>query len=207
MTSRRSNRRGFTLIELILAVAITVLLVACVYSATQAMSNTARRQIELGAKQTRRDRFEEIVRRDLRGWMQPKPTDANATPATPAPPTPTQPTAPASAPTPDNPILLQFFTTADALTSALPSASASAPISRSTSMQYVVHKSSDGFEIARIELTSTNLAASEIVLYRSVDEPKVEVFDGKAWFTEWKRSDRPKAVRWTLGPDTLVIKI
>ncbi len=192
MTHRVSRPLGFTLIEMILAVAITVLLATCVYSATQAMSGTARRQGDITSKQTRRDRFEEIIRHDLRGWLPLKSTSGS-----------TASTQPALA-SDDKQSLLKFVSTADALsnfqTAAFPTPR------RATNIEYLLRKMDHTFEIDRIEATPLNPAV-QMVLYQSTDEPKVEAFDGTKWLPQWTRNDRPAAVRWTLGADVIVIKL
>lgn len=193
MNRRFGHRQGFTLIELILAVAITVVLATCVYSATQAMSGTARRQGEISAKQTRRDRFEEIIRRDLRGWLPLRSSTGSTNPDAKAAPTSNE-----------NQTLLKFMTTADGLTniqtSALP-----AP-QRATSIEYVLRKLDNAFEVDRIE-ECTSRPAITIVLYQGSDEAKVEAFDGTKWLPKWSRNDRPSAVRWTLGSDVILVKL
>ncbi len=194
MSHRVSRPPGFTLIELILAVAITVLLATCVYSATQAMSGTARRQAALTSKQTRRDRFEEIIRRDLRGWL-PSKSSAGASGAT-----NTQPVS-ASA---GKQSILKFVTTADGLSS-FQTAAFPTP-KRATTIEYVLREMDSIFEIDRIDVTPP-MPTVQMVLYRSVEEPKVESFDGTKWLPQWTRNDRPSAIRWTLGADVIVIKL
>ena len=188
-----NHRHGFTLIELILAVAITVLLATCVYSATQAMSGTARRQGAISSKQTRRDRFEEIIRRDLRGWLPLKSSSGSATAST----------QPAPAPD-DKQSLLKFVSTADALSS-FQTAAFPTP-QRATNIEYLLRKTDNTFEIDRIEVTRLKPAV-QMVLYQSAEEPKVESFDGTKWLSQWTRNDRPAAIRWTLGADVIVIKL
>ena len=185
--------RGFTIIELILAVAITALLAACVFSATQSMTGTARRQTELGKKQTRRDRFEEIVRRDMRGWL-----SSNAISGTP-PKATRKPTD-----LQEKQVLIHFITTADSLTSIQGIDYSSLP--RSTDVQYVMRKVDETFEIDRIE-SFAGKPSGEVSLYRGQNEPKLEVFDGSTWLTEWTRGERPAAVKLSLDTGVILVKL
>ncbi len=187
MSSRR-QRQGFTLIELVLAIAITALLGTCVYSVTQSMSATARRQQEAAGKQARRDRFEELLRRDLRGWL----------------PSKSAPQAQKQAESPDNLTSFQFNTSADSLSGTL--SPAQMPIMRSSNVQYVVRKAAEKFEIARVE-TSNGTAQSNIVLYQSDAEIVIDFFDGGKWLAHWTGNDRPKAARVTMGNDGFVVRL
>ncbi|MBI3828874.1 MAG: type II secretion system protein, partial [Planctomycetes bacterium] len=72
MSRPRRNARAFTLIEMVIAIALATAMIVAVNSTTQAMSATARRQQVAARAEARFDRFLEIIRRDLQGivWKQ-----------------------------------------------------------------------------------------------------------------------------------------
>jgi prepilin-type N-terminal cleavage/methylation domain-containing protein len=183
---RQRDIHGFTVIELVLAIAITAILATCVYSATQSMSATARRQKDVSSQQSRRDRFEEIVRRDLRGWLPSK-------------------SAQSTKPTESSDVLssLQFNTSADSLSGTI--SASPTPMLRSTAVQYIVHKVGDSYEFERLEMASGN-AQFKVVLFRSTAEMVIEFFDGSKWLPGWTGNDRPKAIRIAMGDDGFVVR-
>lgn len=190
---RRRRPSGFTVIEMVIAIALAVSMIVSVYSATQAMSDTARRQKELSAQNMRREKFIEILRRDLRGWIvQSQPPAA----------TPTTPSAKAGGSDSDQ-ALLKFNTTADALSGSL--RGDAAPSARAiANLQYVQRKSASGFEIVRIESTPDGKTA-ELRLAQFTEAPKVEFFDGTKWTDQWTAKQRPPLLRLTIAGRVQVI--
>ncbi len=63
----KTNARGFTLVEMVVAVAVSTTLVAGVYSALVSTTNTADRQQESAVVEAGRTRAIELLRGDLRG--------------------------------------------------------------------------------------------------------------------------------------------
>jgi type II secretion system protein J len=189
-TSRRGvDPSGFTVIELILAIAITAILGTCVYTVTQSMTATARRQKESSSQDLRRDRCEEIVRRDVRGWI---PTKRGAA---------ARPSKPAS--TADILSSVEFDTSADSLMGTLSPSSITS--SRSTHVQYEVRKVADGYELHRTESADPETQTS-LLLYRSSSEIRIEFFDGSKWVSAFTANERPNAVRFTLGAEAFVFR-
>jgi type II secretory pathway pseudopilin PulG len=189
MIPRRAS--GFTVIEIVIAIALSVSMIVSIYSATQAMSNTAIRQKELSAQDMRRERFVEILRHDLRGWaVQNQPSAA--TPTTPA----TSPGADSDQP------LLKFNTTADALSGSMQGA-VSCPRAIAN-LQYVLRKSPSGFELIRME-SSPSGSSSELRLIQSAEAPKVEFYYGSKWSSQWTGKQRPPILRLTIAGRVQVI--
>src|SRR5476649_2572617 len=142
MTHQRLTRKrsGFTMIELVIAIAITAILAAGVYAATQSMTQVARRQAAACERQDRLDRFFEIVRRDIRGWI-------------PAPPS-SKPQQLGQEPA-FGELTLVLTTTADSL---------GASANRAVEVQYVVHKVLKHYEIERSETGGTSQASTLVLL-------------------------------------------
>jgi prepilin-type N-terminal cleavage/methylation domain-containing protein len=123
------RHEGFTLIEMIVAMAIGVMLVTGVYAATQSMTRAARTQADAAKTGAPLRRAEEIVRNDLRGWIENTPTNTGAMG--------------------DETVLLSFTTASDSLVMA------SLPGARSSiSVRYLVRRVLGQFELIRIEGSS-----------------------------------------------------
>jgi len=179
---RVGQRRGFTMIEIIVAMAVAVILLVCVHSTVQAMSHTAKRIQEIHADQARLQRFLEILRRDLKGWYE-KAEGAS-------------PNTNASA---ENAIpFLRFTTTSDGL-----EPSGNANRMRAGEIQYILRRTGSDTEVVRSQ-TSSN-AGMEVVVWRSRENFTVEFEKNKAWVAEWGSKERPDCVKLVLGMRSLFI--
>ena len=61
------SAKAFTLIEVVMAMAIALIIVTVIYTTTQAMATTAKRQGEMSEKDAQTAKFLGILRRDVRG--------------------------------------------------------------------------------------------------------------------------------------------
>jgi len=168
---------GFTLIELVIAISITVVMVVFVYSATQGMARSARRQQELKRESEKWQIFENLLRRDVRGWYIQK-KDSNVLSTTAVDPNETR--------------LLTFTSTCDSLAaSAVRSTDDSLPALQhsGSTVIYVARKQFNEYRIQRVQ------GGLELPLLSTKALPEVEYYDGKRWITQWTQKDRPTAVR------------
>ena len=183
------SARGFTLLEVIIALALATALTAAVYSATRSMTNTARRQKEAGKQDRRWNRFLEILRADLRGWVSVTAKSGQ----------PGRPSGPGREPNKSKSeikqagVLIAFMSTRDAL--AEPAVSDRAFLRRSTlQITYRLKKSRNGFEVIREERHH----GDRIVSLRILEVPQSPVFEfryGDKWKATQKKDQRPLAVR------------
>lgn len=182
--NRQRRPSGFTVIEMVIAIALAVSMIVSVYSATRAMSDTAQRQKDLSLQNLRRQRFADILRRDLRGWVVQAQSGAMTAPA------------PAGAQTQSDETqsLLQFNTTTDSLASAIQTGSSDA-MRGITNLQYALRKNGDNSEIVRIEVGGN---ACELALLQSTHALKIEFFDGTKWASQWSGKQRPALIRVTV---------
>ena len=180
--------KGFTMIEMVIALAIGSGIVVAVYSTTQALSGVARRQEAASSEDARWQRFVEVLRRDVRGWVSVKETAG---------------TRQAELPGGDR-ALLRFPTTADSLASEVLAGEKDCPSRAVSTLQYLVRQTSRGFEITRLE-SNAGGAAFELGLYRSTDAPKIEFLAGSQWVTVWTGKARPEAVRITAGARSVFV--
>jgi len=182
-------RLGFTLIELVIAISITVVMVVFVYSATQGMARSARRQQELKRDSEKWQIFEDMLRRDVRGWcVQKKDTHAHSTTAV----------------NPSETRLLTFTSTCDSLAaSAVRSTDDSVPALQhsGSTVFYVARKQFNEYRIQRLE------GGLELPLLSTKALPEVEYFDGKKWTPQWTQKDRPAAVRIKVEEKQLFIAL
>jgi type II secretory pathway pseudopilin PulG len=190
---RHRRPTGFTVIEMVIAIALAISMIVAVYSATRTMSDTAQRQKEYSLKNMRQQKFVEVVRRDLRGWV--IQTQATVT----APPT----SSGASSLAEESQALLRFNTTADGLSSAIQAGSAN-DMRGISNLQYVLRKNGDGLEIVRIEAGADGKGC-ELALFQSGNSLKMEFFDGIKWAGQWNGKQRPALIRITADGRVLVI--
>ena len=186
--TRNACRRacGFTVLELIVALAIAIVLIAAVSSVTRALTDTARRQRELSATVLRREKCAELLRRDLRGWMV---RDSVVVPAG------SLNSVPSHKPGEDPPVL-QFDTLADGLSGGF---STNGNVSRAVpNVRYFIRKNANGYDFVRIE-SGTDNQSLELLMFQSTEVPRVEFYVGKEWVKTWDFSKRPTGVRVTLG--------
>jgi hypothetical protein len=181
------------MIEVVIAAALTALIVTAVYTATNAMTGVARRQTEIDKQATRLSRFLEILERDVRGWS------AAQGLATPAPPS-----APDS---PDVTMLLDISSTADGFAQGVKPAAAAAQESRAVHVQYVCRPCMDGFEVVRSESGGGGTAPLELSLLGLKRAAQIEFYSGRAWSNNPPAGQaRPAALRITLDDRTLTIR-
>lgn len=176
---RPHRHNGFTMIELIVAIALAVVMIAAVYTATSSMADSARRQQAVASRDARWNSVAEILRRDLRGWLQSKQTSP----------------APSSPASPEQTILLQLSTTADGIAGEIVNGATTTRQRATIGVEYMVRKVLSRYELVRTEPSVTQ--ETELVLLISEAPPKLEFYNGKAWIEKWTSGDRPLAVRFT----------
>jgi hypothetical protein len=176
------------MIEMVIALAIGSGIVVAVYSTTQALSGVARRQEAASSEDARWQRFVEVLRRDVRGWVTTKETAS---------------TRQAELPGEDK-VLLRFPTTADGLASEALAGEKESPSRSVSTLQYLVRYSSRGFEITRLE-SNAGGATLELGLYRSAEAPKIEFLSGSQWVAAWTGRGRPDAVRLTVAKRSVFV--
>lgn len=174
------RRVGFTMIEIVIAMAVAIILLAAVHSTVQAMTRSAQRIQDEHAEQARLQRFIEILRRDLQGWYE---KSENAPPA-------------ASAVDAEKPFL-RFTTTADSLS---PSENEAA---RAGEIQYALRRSESRIEVVRKETNSG--ATTDVVVWDTQQIVTIDFQKNNVWVPDWSEKDRPKCVRLILGARTLLI--
>lgn len=182
MRLRIRSQRAFTLIEMVIALALAVVMVVAVQSATVSLAGVAGRQKALAAEEARWLRFEDLLRRDLRGWKSGK-AGAEGTSGQ------------------DDNLLFEVETTTDALTAWN---GGKAEALRTSKVRYVVRTSAGQFLLARAEGEKEQEAG--VPLFQSPDRPKVEFLqpDGN-WGNRMTGSLRPKAVRLTIDGRAMVV--
>ncbi|MCK6472724.1 MAG: prepilin-type N-terminal cleavage/methylation domain-containing protein [Planctomycetes bacterium] len=184
MRPRTRFQRAFTLIEMVIALALAVVMVVAVQSATVSLAGVAGRQKALAADEARWLRFEDLLRRDLRGWKSGKAGSD-------------------SQPGKDDSLLFEVETTADALTAW---GSGKTEAQRTSKVRYVVRTAAGQFVLARAEGEKEQDAGMALV--QSPERPKVEFLqaDG-SWATRVAGSTRPRALRLTINARTMVIRL
>lgn len=184
MRPRTKGPRAFTLIEMVIALALAVVMVVAVQSATVSLAGVAGRQKALAAGEARWLRFEELLRRDLRGWKSGKAGAENSSGK-------------------DDGLLFEVETTADALTDWN---GVEGEARRTSKVRYVVRMAAGQFVLARSE--GEKNPEAEVPLVQSPDRPKVEFLqpDGR-WGTRVAGSTRPRAVKLILNGRATVISL
>ena len=125
------SAKAFTLIEVVMAMAIALIIVTVIYTTTQAMATTAKRQGEMSEKDAQTAKFLEILRRDVRGRVVKSAKQGATAVDVEKSPDQTQDTA-----------LLEITSTADSLSAF--------PMKReSKNIKYVVMPSTKGFAVQR----------------------------------------------------------
>jgi prepilin-type N-terminal cleavage/methylation domain-containing protein len=180
---RRTN--GFTLIEVVIAMAIGVFVVLAVIGTVQSLSRAARTLEESGAEDEAWLRFESIFRRDVRGWMPGEERrDANR---------PSE--ADASKP------FLVCQTTSDALFGSVQAADQVAP--RMATVRYLLKRDGEEFTIVRQEENKLN--SFTVPILHAKTEPKIEFFDGQRWSAGHQGQQLPVAVKLVVGQREVII--
>jgi len=180
MNAKRCS--GFTMIEIIIAMAVAIILLVSVHSTVQAMTITAKRIQETHVEQARKQRFLEIIRRDLQGWYEKSET--------------AQPAANSSAE--QVPPFLRFTTTTDGLATGESSSS-----TRACEIQYTLRRSPNSTDVIRKE--SSNTAGAEVVVWTTQHVFNVEFEKKGEWIAEWSAKERPTCTRFLFGTQYIVI--
>jgi Tfp pilus assembly protein PilE len=190
--------KAFTLVEVVVAFALSAALVVAVYSATQAITTSATRQKAAATEVARWRRFEEILRRDVRGWIAVRSsTTPPANPGTNA----KQSEKPGDSAHVE---LLNFTTSADSL-------SAEPEAARAIVLRYILQGTEGDFALIRIESQPAQSTDSEstpvqTIICRCSRKPKVEFFDGTRWRDINPPKLRPTALKFTIDDRTIFIK-
>jgi prepilin-type N-terminal cleavage/methylation domain-containing protein len=184
----RNHPAGFTLIEVLVALALAVAILVAVYATTQAAAKTAEHQKAGSREDAQWLRFDQIVRRDLRGML--ATGDAQATGA-------------ATGTSDGEQAFLSFTTTAD---SALAGEDGNVTVRRAIQVRYVIHPGLAGVEVVRVE-DRPGLAALETPLLRVPAEPVIESFDGVRWSAGFRPSSRPAALRLTVAGHVACVRL
>lgn len=178
---------GFTLIEVVIALAIGVFVVLASLGTVQSLNRAARTLETSGAEDEAWLRFASIFRRDVRGWV---PGEERREANRPSEPDAARP----------------FFacqTTADALSGSAQSGDQPAP--RMTSVRYSAKRVGDEFAILRQEEGKPANFTATLLLTKS--EPRIEFFDGQRWSAGHQGQQLPVAVRLTVGQHTVVVPL
>lgn len=154
--------RGFTLIEMVLALAIAAMLVAAVWTTTQSMAAVAARQHEAGTAEARLERFLSILRRD----MQSRVVSSNAAEKQDVKGADTD--------------LLAFDTLADSLAGYGAGKDGPSKLRRASSVKYTVHTGPGYYEIERVE-TGRGTSESRFALLRTNELPSIEFLEHGRW--------------------------
>lgn len=182
------RERAFTLIEVIIAIALSTAMVVAVYSATRSMTGVAKRQQEAARTGNRLARTLDILHRDLRGWLPAGAKDLS---------TPKGPQGQ------DDPALL-FRTTANGL--GIQTEGNAEAGSATAVIRYTNAKDSKGFVFLRTE-SSGKAHAFTVDLFRSNEPILVEFFDGSDWKKEWRSPERPLGLRVTVGATAHYVRL
>lgn len=187
---RRPPPHGFTMIELIIAIAITALMVVAIFSVTHSTSSLARRQKATAREQARHAAFIEIIRRDLRGWVSRKQSQ--------------------SRPTRPHPLvgrlLVRFDTTTDGLAGEIAQAKQPVQSRAVSSLRYVLRRGPQGNVLSRIE-DQMGSGVIETDLLRTESAIQLRFFNGHRWVNQWRSKEAPEAVRLRIGDSNHFISI
>jgi prepilin-type N-terminal cleavage/methylation domain-containing protein len=175
---------GFTLIEVVIAMAIGVFVVLAVIGTVQSLSRAARTLEASGAEDDAWLRFSAIFRRDVRGWVPGEERREGTTPASES----------------VKPFFV-FQTTADALFGSAQAGEQPAP--RMAAVRYSVKRDGEEFTIVRREDGKPN--HSTVPILRTKSDPKIEFFDGQRWNAGSQGQQVPVAVKLTVGSRSILV--
>lgn len=183
MNARRPM--GFSMIEVVIASAVAVVLLAAVHSTVTAMSRSAKNIRKNSEQRAGMQRFLEILRRDLQGWIVTE--SAPATNAT-------------GHSTKDNPqnAFLSFTTTADGLLQFDTSNRR-----RASKVSYALRTSPNGTEVLRTEGGSAQ--AEEAIVWKTRRSIAIEFLKDKKWVAEWIGKERPTCLRIRSGSEEMYL--
>jgi prepilin-type N-terminal cleavage/methylation domain-containing protein len=166
---------GFTMIEVVVAIALSTAIVAAVYSVTVSSKASAERQAAARSEDIQKHRFAAVLRRDCRGWLARGSNGATFAPDT------------------EDRVLLSFTTSADAIAPES-DASGNTLLLRCIAVRYFARRVSDGYAIVRSEAGAGS--AAEVSLLSVKAMPKVEFYDGRTWSEAPRDAKlRPAALR------------
>jgi len=175
-------QRGFTMIEVVLAIAIGAALAVAVYSCTISSAAAARQQSARAKQDSDLQSLQRVLNDDLLGWMKS------------APPIRTN-----VLPSPSE-VLVSFTTTSDPIGGGL-----NYGVQRVCQVTYLSRAVLDRHELVRMETTGKD--TQEIVLRASRVPLRMQFFDGKRWTQQWERAERPAAVRLRLSEGEIFISV
>jgi prepilin-type N-terminal cleavage/methylation domain-containing protein len=177
----RKHCSGFTLIEMVIAIALSAMMITIISSVTRSGAEAARKQQLTSNSRARRSAIEQLMRNDLSGWL----VSPSASVAL-------------SQSTENELSRVSFMTSNDAIGS-------SENVTRHVYVSYVVRSSLGQYELDRIEKGRGN--SNTLSLLTSTQLISLELFDGTKWMTKWLRSDRPDALRITVDGITWTIRL
>jgi prepilin-type N-terminal cleavage/methylation domain-containing protein len=187
----RLSQNGFTLIEVVIAIAITAFIVLAVFAVTNSMTTVAKRQQEESLKTNHLSRFLEIFKQDVQGWSL---TSSTVNSINPTPPTDTNS---------NTTVLLDISTTADGLSPILKDST----FTRSAKIQYVCRNYLRGYELVRTEISGLG-SLLELSLLKLTQPALIEFFDGTKWSKDPPQNHlRPKLLRLTVDDATFSIRL
>ena len=181
----RRSPHGFTLIEVVIAIAIGVMIVVAVIGTVQSLNRAAQRVEETGADEDAWLRFAEIFRRDVRGWVQSQNEE------------PERPNQQQEQATP----FFDCHTSADGLAACVHGGEV--PGGRMAHVRYSAESKDEEFVISRHE--SSGETTFSVPLFCAEAQPVIEFFDGQQWLAAVQNEQRPVAVRLTVGKRTVVV--
>ena len=96
---------------------------------------------------------------------------------------------------------MKFTTSSDSIGTSIQSAEPS----RTTTVQYSLQQSGDGFEVVRTEAGSL-LSGINLALLKTSQQPKIEFFNGTTWTPQWTDAGRPTLVRLSIGARNVIVR-
>jgi prepilin-type N-terminal cleavage/methylation domain-containing protein len=166
---------GFTMIEMVVAIAVASLLIVVITSTTHSMKDVADRQRQRSVTFKRNSAFVDTLKRDLRGWIHcDDEQKVSGQPAT------------------MDIELFEFSTVADSLGGK--KGNSQGPTRALQQLTYVVRPVDGHYSIIRIENAGGD-EPFELSLLTVDAMPKVEFHDGKKWTAKWKAKSRPEYIK------------
>ena len=180
---RHRNIKGFTMLEVVIAIAITSIIVIAIASTTQAITFAANRQSKTSATVKRWDKIHEVLHADLKGWL-PVKVSADALS--------------------DDVVLCSFASTADyhGINPSQIIVTAGATIR----IQYVQRQTSDGLTLFRLtKLDDDNLI--ELPLGKARSPIEIQFYDGVNWSEKQPSGERPACVLLKMDGRSILVRL
>jgi prepilin-type N-terminal cleavage/methylation domain-containing protein len=178
---------GFTMIEMVVAIAVASLLVVVITSTTHSMKDVADRQRQRSVTFKRNSAFVDTLKRDLRGWIHcDDEQKVSGQPAT------------------MDIELFEFSTVADSLRGT--HSDFGGPARGIRQLKYVVRPVDGFYSIVRIECAGDE-EPFELSLVSVDFVPKVEFYDGRKWTAKWKAESRPEIIRLDTTETKVVFRL